>query len=107
MPEEGYSTASDTSNSVQGPVQGTEDSPQENAANPQVPKKPVPWRAYLAAAKNNRTRILENSWRINVDYRVQRPFSGVGDNDQTQDRVSVPEDWSRTKQKTAQLAFQV
>lgn len=71
------------------------------------PKKKLPWRQWIAAAENNRRRLLDGWWRTNVDYRVQQPFGGIGDSDQTYDRIAVPEDWSRTKQKTAQLMFKV
>jgi hypothetical protein len=68
-------------------------------------KKKIPWMSWITAARQNRARLLDSHWRTNVDYRVQKPFGGIGDSDQTQDRIAVPEDWSRTKQKTAQLSF--
>ncbi len=62
------------------------------------------FRAYIAESVRTRETLLKD-WRENVTYRVMKPFgSDIGTD---VDRVAVPEDWTRTKQKTAQLAFQL
>jgi hypothetical protein len=45
--------------------------------------------------------------RENVNYRAMRPFSDVSDGagESGTDRVALPEDWARTKAKTADLSF--
>jgi hypothetical protein len=108
MSEPGFTSASADATTTDGSsaVSSSETAPQPEAT-PEQPKREIPWKAYLDAARENRRTLLDSEWRTNVDYRMQKPFGGVGDSDQTQDRVAVPEDWSRTKQKTAQLAFQV
>lgn len=55
-----------------------------------------------AAVKHRKTKTQD--WKENVNYRVQKPFSPGA---VTSDTVAVPEDWARTKQKIAQLMFQV
>lgn len=62
---------------------------------------PKAWREKIGASIKRRDTLLTD-WRDNVNYRVQKPFTSVG-----VDTVAVPEDWARTKQKTAQLMFQV
>ena len=64
-------------------------------------------RTYLDAAAKHRRDLVTNQWQTNVDFRVQKPFGGINDEGPAQDRVAVPEDWARTRQKTAQLSFQV
>ncbi len=72
------------------------------------PKVPT-WKllqGFVAASVNNRKEKFQ-TWRESVNYRVQKPFGGQGSTETTQDRVAVPEDWSRTKQKQAQLMFKL
>ena len=107
MGEQGFSSASPDGTATDGAVSTAETAPQPTVVTPEQPKREIPWKSYLDAARENRRMLLDAEWRTNVDYRMQKPFGGTGDSDQTQDRVAVPEDWSRTKQKTAQLAFQV
>jgi hypothetical protein len=65
------------------------------------------WRGQIAASKRQVDDRLQD-WQTNVNFRVQKPFGGVGDNESSAaDRVAVPEDWARTRQKTAQLSFQL
>jgi hypothetical protein len=83
--------------------------------------KPHAFVARIAASRLRRDTLLE-TWKESVDFRVQAPYlptsNGTKDAttdvvatslraDMDQDRVAVAEDWSRTKQKTAQLMFQV
>lgn len=57
----------------------------------------------VSTAIANRKEYL-STWRESVNYRVQKPF-GAGSGDDAQDRVALPEDHARSKQKTAQLQF--
>lgn len=82
----------------------TDATPVEPTAGPQM-SSPSQWRQWIEAAKKVRKEYLSD-WKENVAYRVQKPFKGDPDSAMA-DRVAVPEDWSRTRQKTAQLAFQV
>lgn len=61
------------------------------------------FKAQLDSAVENRKTFL-STWRESVNYRVQKPFGPATDTT-TQDQIAVPEDWARTKQKTAQLSF--
>ena len=72
------------------------------------PETVAKWKAYIAAAEKRRKQLIE-VWSDNVDYRVMKPFGGsLGtSNTALSDRVAISEDWARTKQKTAQLSFQV
>jgi hypothetical protein len=63
--------------------------------------------SFLDAARKQRKTLVDEPWRTNVNFRVQKPFGGATDEGAAQDRVAVPEDWARTRQKTAQLSFQV
>lgn len=79
------------------------------AGDPSPIRQTTPWRTYLEAARSRRQQRLEY-WKQNVNYRVQRPFGGdpqATDQSSALDRVAIPEDWSRTKQKTAQLSYQL
>jgi hypothetical protein len=82
----------------------------EGDALPERPKSPTTsadkWRSRIAASVRYRETKLRGEWQENVNYRVQRPY-GADVGDSTRDKLSVPEDWSRTKQKTAQLMFNV
>jgi hypothetical protein len=73
---------------------------------PQTPYDAKYWSECISAAERNRDEYFK-VWKESVAYRVQKPFGGTGDNESTQDRVAVPEDWSRTKQKQAQLMFKL
>lgn len=66
------------------------------------------WKSRIAAAEKNRDKLLEGTWRNNVNARVQRPQGGLLPQNTVQgDRLSIPEDWARTKQKAAQLNYQL
>jgi hypothetical protein len=67
------------------------------------PRSPKLWRAEIAASELAR-KTLVSDWKENVENRVQKVF---GEGEVTSDTVAVPEDWARTKQKIAQLMFQV
>ena len=71
--------------------------------------KPSQARAFIAAAEKHRKDLVQNQWKTNVNFRVQKPFASATNTEDAAgpDRVAVPEDWARTRQKTAQLAFQV
>lgn len=64
------------------------------------------WAQKLQAARRLRDQFLE-SWKDSVAFRVQKPFTNLADDTPASDRVAVPEDWARTKQKAAQLSFQL
>ncbi len=59
-------------------------------------------RAGLQACRTLRE-TLTKDWKTNVNYRVNQPLEATPQSDQ----VVVPVDWSRTKNKQAQLFFQV
>jgi hypothetical protein len=60
------------------------------------------WRARISASRSMRKDLLK-VWQDNVSYRLGKPFKSQP----TEDTVNVPADWSRTKNKQAQLWFQV
>jgi hypothetical protein len=64
------------------------------------------WGQKLAASRRLRDQFLE-SWKDSVAFRVQKPFTNLADDTPSSDRVAVPEDWARSKQKAAQLSFQL
>lgn len=66
-----------------------------------------PWLARISASEKRRNKFLDGPWRANVKMRVQRPFSSSGDASAEPDRLALPEDWARTKQKAAQLNYQI
>lgn len=72
-------------------------------AKPDVPKYAKQFREFLTASVQHRESFLKD-WKQNVANRVMKPFV---EGSLTDDTVAVPEDWARTKQKTAQLAYQV
>lgn len=67
------------------------------------PKWANAWRRRLSSATRYREDLLKD-WKDNVNYRVQKPFAEASIREDT---VAVPEDWARSKQKAAQLMFQV
>lgn len=71
---------------------------------PVTPAKPsaARWRKRIAACDRLRETMLAD-WQENVNHRKARPFSKVPEHD----TVAVPVDWSRTKNKVAQLFYQV
>lgn len=62
------------------------------------------WHEKIDACKAKKKRLTPR-WRLNVSYRVGRPFDALPDT--TADEVNVPVDWARTKSKQANLFFQV
>lgn len=70
---------------------------------PEVPKHAKQFREFIAASVQHRETFLSD-WKENVNNRVMKPFVEGTLRDDT---VAVPEDWARTKQKSAQLAYQV
>lgn len=66
------------------------------------------WRGWIDASVRLRKEHLRD-WKDNVAFRMQKPFGGgAGATDGPEaDQVAVPEDWARSRQKTAQLSFQV
>lgn len=60
-------------------------------------------REQIAASVQYRNSLL-TEWKENVSHRVMKPFTAGS---VSTDTVAVPEDWARTKQKTAQLSYQV
>lgn len=65
------------------------------------------WKSWLDDARRVRTDLVDRSWSTNINFRVMQPFSYGDDDSPANDRVAVPEDWARTRQKTAQLASRV
>lgn len=59
-------------------------------------------RHSIDATKQHRRKLIYD-WQLNVDYRRGKPFATQSD----EDRVSVPMDWSLTKEKESQLFSQV
>lgn len=78
----------------------------EPTATPAGPRLSTGWRTRLAAARQTREHLLPD-WQQNVNYRVMQPFSVDPNAAVEADRVAVPEDWARTKQKQSQLSFQL
>ncbi len=69
----------------------------------EIPKEYLPdWPARLEACEKKRETLVPK-WRENTSYRRGKPFSAEPE----EDAVSIPVDWARTKNKTAQLFFQV
>jgi hypothetical protein len=64
------------------------------------------WRSRTEASRKVRQRMME-VWKNSVRFRVQKPYNSVADETAAQDRVAVPEDWARSKQKAALLNFQL
>ncbi len=65
------------------------------------------WRKRIDAATTNKKDLL-SSWRQSVNYRVQRPYGGATTTDgDDRDKLALPEDWARTKQKQSMLSFQL
>jgi hypothetical protein len=66
------------------------------------------WTEWLDAARRQRRELVDSHWSVNVNFRMMKPFGAHGaDDSPAQDTVAVPEDWARTRQKTAQLAARV
>lgn len=65
------------------------------------------WHTWIDAARRVRKDHVDKDWSPNVNFRVMKPFAQGDADGPANDRVAVPEDWARTRQKTAQLAFQV
>jgi len=61
------------------------------------------WHTKIAACRKKREK-LNKTWQVNVDFRKNKVYAAT---DETQDRIAVPVDWARTKNKIAQLFFQV
>jgi hypothetical protein len=80
----------------------------KDATTDELPYNKEFWKGAVAAAEANRREYFDGAWKESVNYRVMQPFGGPGRSELgQQDRIAVPEDWSRTKQKTAQLMFQL
>ncbi len=60
------------------------------------------WWGRIDACRKVRTELFQ-TWRDNVSYRRLRPFASSP----PEGTVSVPADWSRTKNKQSQLFFQI
>lgn len=84
------------------------ETPSDEGQQETDPKKRVDlWRDRLAASKRFREDLIRANWRENVNYRMQQPFGAGEDGVNGNDKLSLPEDWARTKQKAAQLMFLV
>jgi len=72
-----------------------------------VETKAAAWKGRIAAAEKNKDTYLK-VWQESVNYRAMKPFPmATTDNVDHVDRVALSEDWSRTKAKTAELAFKL
>ena len=78
--------------------------PDPAALQDKQPGSEKEWHAKIDACKQKKKRLAPR-WRLNVSYRVGRPFDALPDT--AADEVNVPVDWSRTKAKQANLFFQV
>lgn len=87
-------------------TENTETTVTEAPESPRMDHKK--WREFISAAESRRKDLVAD-WKENVAFRVMRPFSRISaaDTQTPGDRVAVPEDWSRSKQKAAQLAYQI
>lgn len=56
----------------------------------------------IESCKNYRRKLIRD-WQTNVDYRRGKPYTSQSD----EDRITVPLDWSLTKEKESQLFSQV
>ena len=88
---------------------GTQTQPAEGSASTtsednQLAIQSELWKSMISASVSNRKQLFE-TWKESVNYRVQKPFGAGSGEDQ--DRIAVPEDWARTKQKQSQLMFQL
>ncbi len=61
------------------------------------------WKARIEACEKKRDRLIKETWKTNTNYRKGKPFN----REPEEDAVSIPVDWARTKNKAAQLFFQV
>src|SRR5678816_4038855 len=79
------------------------------AAPDAVEPTPAPakgeWKSKIAQSRQRR-KTLVKTWQENVSFRKNKVFTAVNEGD-APDRIAVPVDWSRTKNKTSQLFFQV
>lgn len=79
-----------------------DDTKTQPEAQPAAEMRPASqWRDSIAASVRHRDELAKD-WKENVSYRVMKMFTDVNT-----DKVAVPEDWARTKQKVSQLSFQV
>jgi len=60
------------------------------------------WQEKIKASISRRDELMRD-WKENVSHRVMKPFTTESESD----RVAVPEDWARTRQKKSQLMFNV
>lgn len=60
------------------------------------------WRGRLSACRATRKEMLK-TWQDNVLYRRGKPFKTAP----TEDTINVPADWARTRNKQAQLWYQL
>lgn len=65
------------------------------------------WHDRIDASRRVRKDLFDRHWTTNVNFRMQMPFAQGDDDSAAHDRVAVPEDWARTRQKTAQIAYQI
>lgn len=70
--------------------------------NTRDPLSASAWAGRIKACKNTR-KDLFRTWQDNVAYRRGKPFKTAP----PEDTVNVPADWSRTKNKQAQLWYQL
>lgn len=78
------------------------DAPPATSPTDEVWKPTSFWRTAIDDSKKH-VKALLPEWKENVTYRAMQPFGSETD----AERVALPEDWTRTKQKQAQLAFQL
>lgn len=89
------------------------DATPETATDLDKAATPNAWLDRMAMCRTRRDSLVE-TWKESVAYRAMQPFGLTADTVDgsitklTSDRrIVLAEDWSRTKQKTAQLCFQV
>lgn len=87
----------DTTPSLDAPVEALA----PTLAKPKKKLRPR-WKQRIETCERLRDKIARD-WKENVNYRKNQPFQSSPDTDQ----VAVPVDWARTKNKQADLFFQV
>ena len=73
-----------------------------NEKTPQQTESAKKWQARIESCRKAR-KALKDEWDTNIAFRLQKPYTDESD----EDRVAVPQDWSRTRAKEAQLFSQM
>lgn len=71
-----------------------------------APKPKGRWKKKVEQCRRKRE-TLNKTWVINTAYRKNKVYTASTVSEDATDRVAVPVDWARTKNKASQLFFQV